>query len=114
MSSITALVLAGRTDLGTLVAVIDRLALLVANDSAPMHVACARGVPVVAVFCATTPALGYGPYGPRATVVEADLACRPCARHGGTRCPRGTDDCMHLVPPAAVLAASRAALGLGT
>src|SRR5581483_5116293 len=39
-------VLAGRTDLATLVAVVDRCALLVANDSAPMHVACARGVPV--------------------------------------------------------------------
>src|SRR5206468_8482552 len=89
-----ATVLAGRTDLATLVAVVDRLALLVANDSAPMHIACARGVPVVAVFCATTPALGYGPWGPRAAVVEADLACRPCARHGGRRCPRGTEDCM--------------------
>src|SRR5438128_1897344 len=107
-----ATVLAGRTDLATLVAVVDRLALLVANDSAPMHIACARGVPVVAVFCATTPALGYGPWGPRAAVVEADLACRPCARHGGRRCPRGTEDCMRLVEPAAVLAAARAALGV--
>src|SRR5213594_2108460 len=104
--------LAGRTDVATLVAVIDRLALLIANDSAPMHVACARGVPVVAVFCATTPALGYGPWGPRTTVVEADLACRPCGRHGGRRCPRGTEDCMRLVPPAAVLAAARAALAV--
>ena len=106
-----ATVLAGRTDLPTMVAVVDRLALLIANDSAPMHIACARGVPVVAVFCATTPALGYGPWGPRTTVVEADLACRPCGRHGGRRCPRGTEDCMRLVPPAAVLAAARAALG---
>src|SRR5437667_450829 len=72
----------------------------------------ARGVPVVGVFCATTPALGYGPWGPRAAVVEADLACRPCARHGGRRCPRGTEDCMRLVAPAAVLAAARAALGV--
>ena len=104
--------LAGRTDLATLVAVVDRMALLVANDSAPMHIACARGVPVVGVFCATTPALGYGPWGPRAAVVEADLACRPCARHGGRRCPRGTEDCMRLVAPAAVLAAARAALGV--
>src|SRR5712691_10470995 len=69
-----ACVLAGGTDIAALVAVVDRLAVLVANDSAPMHVACARGVPVVAVFCATTPALGYGPWGARATVVEADLA----------------------------------------
>ena len=106
-----ATVLAGETDVAALVAVVDRLALLIANDSAPMHVACARGVPVVAVFCATTPALGYGPYGTRAAVVEADLACRPCARHGGRRCPRGTEDCMRLVSTVAVLAASRAALG---
>src|SRR5438093_893643 len=98
--------LAGRTDVATLVAVIDRLALLIANDSAPMHVACARGVPVVAVFCATTPALGYGPWGSGHTVLGADLACRPCARHGGRRCPRGTEDCMHLAEPAAVLAAA--------
>jgi heptosyltransferase-2 len=89
--------LAGMTDLAALVAVIDRLDLLIANDSAPMHIAAARGVPVVAVFCATTPALGYGPWGADGTVVEADLACRPCARHGGQRCPRGTDDCRYLV-----------------
>jgi heptosyltransferase-2 len=89
--------LAGRTDLATSIAVIDRAAVVVANDSAPMHLGCARGVPVVAVFCATTPALGYGPWGPRTRVVEADLACRPCARHGGRRCPRATDDCMRLV-----------------
>jgi heptosyltransferase-2 len=90
-----------------MVAVIDRAALLVGNDSAPMHVACARGVPVVAVFCATTPALGYGPWGARTRVVEADLACRPCARHGGRTCPRGTEDCMRLVEPTAVLGAVR-------
>jgi heptosyltransferase II len=103
-----ATVLAGRTDLATMIAVVDRLALLVANDSAPMHVACARGVPVVAVFCATTPALGYGPVGPHATVVEADLACRPCGLHGGRACPRGTEDCMRLVAPEQVLVAARA------
>ncbi|MGH7893561.1 MAG: lipopolysaccharide heptosyltransferase II [Candidatus Binatia bacterium] len=99
--------LAGRTDLATMVAVIDRAAVLVGNDSAPMHVACARGVPVVAVFCATTPALGYGPYGPHTRVVEVDLACRPCGRHGGQRCPRGTEDCMRLVDPEAVVQAVR-------
>lgn len=102
-----AAVLAGRTDLATLVAVVDRLALLVANDSAPMHVACARDVPVVAVFCATTPALGYGPWGRRVAVVDVDLECRPCARHGGRQCPRGTEDCMRLVAPERVLAAAR-------
>jgi heptosyltransferase-2 len=105
-----AVVLAGRTDVAGLVALVDRLALLIGNDSAPVHVACARGVPVVAVFGATTPALGYGPWGRRAVVVEADAACRPCGRHGGPVCPRGTEDCLRLVRPEAVLAAARAAL----
>jgi heptosyltransferase-2 len=107
-----ATVLAGRTDIATLVAVIDRLAVLVANDSAPMHVACARDVPVVAVFCATTTTLGYGPWGARSRVVEADLACRPCGRHGGRRCPRATVDCMRLVRAEAVIAAARALLAM--
>lgn len=102
--------LTGRTDLGTFVAVLDRLDALVANDSAPMHVAAACRTPVVAVFCATTPALGYGPWSEKAVVVEADLACRPCARHGGRRCPRGTDDCRYLVEPPQVVAAVRGLL----
>src|SRR5207249_2932129 len=89
-----ATVLAGRTDLATLVAVVDRLALLVANDSAPMHIACARGVPVVAVFCATTPALGYGPWGPRAAVASvawagARIVCGPAGRLGAEPLPGG-------------------------
>jgi heptosyltransferase-2 len=100
--------LAGRTDLATMVAVIDRAAALVGNDSAPMHVACARDVPVVAVFCATTPRLGYGPWGRRTRVVDVDLACRPCGRHGGRHCPRGTEDCMRLVSPDAVVDAVQA------
>jgi heptosyltransferase-2 len=97
--------LAGRTDLDTLIALMARLRAVVTNDSAPMHVAAASGVPVVAVFCATTPAQGYGPYGARATVVEADLACRPCGRHGGRRCPRRTEDCIRLVEANEVLRA---------
>ena len=99
--------LAGRTDLATTVALVDGAAVLVGNDSAPMHIACARAVPVVAIFCATTPALGYGPWSQRGRVVEVDLACRPCGRHGGRRCPRGTEDCMRLVEPERVLAAIR-------
>lgn len=97
--------LAGVTDLGTFVALVRRLRALVCNDSAPMHVAGALGTPVVAVFCATTPDQGFAPYGSRSEVVGADLDCRPCGRHGGVRCPRGTEDCMQLVDGRDVLAA---------
>jgi heptosyltransferase-2 len=96
--------LAGRVDLKTFIALVDRLSVLITNDSAPMHIAVARGVPVVAIFCATTLSLGYGPYSEVAIVVEKDLACRPCGRHGGRTCPRGTEDCMRLVTVEEVLA----------
>jgi heptosyltransferase-2 len=97
--------LAGQTDAALLAATLACVALVVTNDSAPMHLAAAAGIPQVAIFCATVSAQGYGPLGPRAVVVEKDLACRPCGRHGGRRCPRGTDDCMDLVEVADVCAA---------
>jgi heptosyltransferase-2 len=62
-----------------------------------MHIAVARGIPVVAVFCATTRSLGFYPYTSRAIVIEKDLPCRPCSSHGGRRCPLGTEDCMRLI-----------------
>ena len=97
--------LVGRADLQTFMALVDRAQLVISNDSAPMHVAVARNVPVVAIFCATTPSLGYGPYSDRAVVVEKkDLFCRPCSRHGSPTCPRGTEDCMRQVTVADVLA----------
>ncbi len=97
--------LTGRADLQTFMALTDHARLVISNDSAPMHIAVARGVPVVAIFCATTPSLGYSPYSTRAVVVEkTELFCRPCSRHGGRSCPRGTKDCMRLLSVHEVLA----------
>jgi heptosyltransferase-2 len=95
--------LVGRIGLGELAAAIERCRVFITNDSGPMHVAVARGVPVVAIFCATTPALGFYPYSANAVVIEKKLSCRPCAAHGGRRCPLGTEDCMRLIRAADVL-----------
>ena len=82
---------------------IGRCAALVSNDSAPMHLAVAMGTPVVAVFGATVPAFGFAPAGMRDRVVEtAGLDCRPCAIHGGDRCPIGTFVCMLNITPSRV------------
>lgn len=89
--------LAGKLDLRQLPAAIDWCDVFVSNDSGPMHIAVARGIPVVAVFCATTPSLGFYPYSARAVVIEKDLACRPCGSHGGRRCPLGTEACMRSI-----------------
>jgi heptosyltransferase II len=97
--------LVGQADLLTFMAVIDHAQVVISNDSAPMHIAVARNVPVVAIFCATTPSLGYSPYTNNAVIVEKkELSCRPCDRHGSYSCPLGTDACMRGVSVADVLA----------
>lgn len=84
----------GRTDLPTLYALMRRSLLLVSNDSAPVHFGCAAGIPVVAIFGATTASLGYAPFAPRTAVAEISLPCRPCGSHGGRTCPLGHFRCM--------------------
>ena len=94
-----------RIALSELPAALGLCKVLVTNDSGPMHIAVARAVPVVAIFCATTPALGFYPYSSKAIVLEKDLPCRPCSSHGGRRCPLGTEDCIRLIGPEQVFQA---------
>src|SRR6185295_709632 len=86
--------LTGRTTTAELVAVLARATLLVANDSAPAHVAAALGRPVVALFGPTVPAQGFAPLGAQVRIVERVLRCRPCSRHGSAYCPLGTHECL--------------------
>ena len=97
--------LVGQISLRQLPAAIGRCKVFVSNDSGPMHIAVARRVPTVAVFCATTPALGFYPYSEHAIVVEKQLSCRPCTSHGGRRCPLASEACIHLIEPETVFQA---------
>ena len=97
--------LAAKLTLEELPAALGACDVFVSNDSGPMHIAVARGVPTVALFCATTPALGFYPYTSEAVVLQKDLPCRPCTSHGGRRCPLGTEDCIRLIRPEHVLQA---------
>jgi ADP-heptose:LPS heptosyltransferase len=67
-------------------ALLAACAALVTGDSGPMHLAQAVGAPVVALFGSTTREWGFYPAGPNATVLERDMACRPCSLHGARRC----------------------------
>ena len=69
------IVLAGRTSIRQLYEVIARAQLLICNDSAPMHMAAAAGIPTVAVF-GPSKSVETGPYGNRFRVVEKDIPCR--------------------------------------
>jgi lipopolysaccharide heptosyltransferase II len=104
-SQVPVINLAGKINLRELPAAIGRCRVFVTNDSGPMHVAVARRVPTVALFCATTPDLGFYPYTENAVVLERALICRPCASHGGRRCPLGSEDCIRQIPSEKVFAA---------
>ena len=58
--------------------VLSRCQLLICNDSGPMHIASALGVPVVAIFGPTQPAW-FGPQGRNnRVVIQPGFWCRPC------------------------------------
>ncbi|HYA28630.1 MAG TPA: lipopolysaccharide heptosyltransferase II [Acidobacteriota bacterium] len=100
-----AISLVGEISMRELPAAIRRCRVFVTNDSGPMHIAVAEKISTVAVFCATTPDLGFYPYSHDAVVVEKTLPCRPCASHGGRRCPLGHEACIRLVQPETMLQA---------
>jgi len=77
-----AIPLAGRLPLRTSAALIKKMALMVSNDTGPMHVAFAMHTPTVVLFGPTDPAL-CGPLtssgtGSRATVLAKPRTCTPC------------------------------------
>src|SRR6266436_8730022 len=85
----------GRLTVRQSVEAIRRAAVLVTNDSAPLHFAQAVETPTVAIFGSTAPGFGFGPRGPRDQVVELHgLPCRPCSAHGPPSCPLGHHLCM--------------------
>ena len=77
-------------DLGQLATVIAELDLLVTNDSGPMHLAAALGVPCLAIFGPTDPRRTR-PVGQSHSVLYTDRWCSPCFRR---RCPLLRHRCM--------------------
>lgn len=72
-----ALSMAGETGLGDLIWLIRGAKIVITNDSGPMHIAAACGVPVVAVFGPTNPGR-TGPYGRNNVIVRSSVQCSPC------------------------------------
>jgi lipopolysaccharide heptosyltransferase I len=99
--------LAGETDLFQLAELYRRCAVVITNDSGPMHVAAAVGTPVVGIFGPTDPSL-TGPYGKEHVVFRADIPCSPCLND---HCKNKVHmECMKLVTVDQVLAGAKAFL----
>lgn len=106
-AQVDALDLSGKTSLRESAAVLEGCATLVSNDSAPMHLGVAAGIPVVAVYCSTVPAFGFAPRGAHDLVLEVEgLDCRPCGIHGHPKCPEQHFRCGMDMPAERVLAAA--------
>ncbi len=68
--------LAGKTSLRELVALIKCCSIFLTNDSGPMHIADALGIPLVALFGSTSD-VKTGPYS-KGTVIHKHVECSPC------------------------------------
>jgi lipopolysaccharide heptosyltransferase I len=74
-----AISVAGKTTLKELIEIIRNARFVVSNDSGPMHIAAALGVPVFAIFGPTNP-VRTGPYGRSHVIIRKGLECSPCYR----------------------------------
>lgn len=92
-------------------ALLRHAALLVTNDSAPLHLATAVRTPILAIFGPTVPAFGYGPIRAGDKVAEIRMECRPCSLHGPQVCPLGHHNCMKQQSTAGVAATVKSMLG---
>ena len=91
--------LAGEMDL------ISHLDCVVSMDSLVMHLASLVATPVVSVWGATHPGLGFLGYGcSMEHAVQADMACRPCSVFGNRPCRYGDYRCIAAVPPERIVA----------
>lgn len=102
--------LAGTLSLWQTQVLIAKSRLLIANDSGAGHMASLGGTPCLSIFGPTTLDLGFQPWNPKAKVLETNLECRPCGRHGHKTCPIGTHQCMRDITEQQVLAQSMALL----
>jgi heptosyltransferase-2 len=93
--------LAGSTTLRGLMALTRNCDLFITNDSGPMHIAAAFGIPLVAIFGSTDHAT-TSPCTDRAVIVRKEVECAPCKLR---ECP--TDHrCMQAVTSGDVVSAA--------
>lgn len=83
-----------KTNVRQLGGLLKRAKLLITNDSAPLHIGCAAGTRVLAIFGPTDPRK-YGPTGEFDMVINKKLVCSPCEV---AEC-KANYECMTLITP---------------
>ncbi len=93
--------LVGKTNLGELMAALEKVNLFVGPDSGPMHLAAALHKPIVALFGPTIPA-HFAPWRAKAIILEKPMACRPCRQRS---CLEKNYSCIQGIRPEQVVKA---------
>ena len=101
----------GTTTLRQTAALLERCDLYIGNDSGPMHLAAACGVPVVALFGSSCPHR-FRPWGAAHQTLWHELPCSPCQKRGHSDkchvCIYEEPKCMQMISVEEVLAAADA------
>ncbi|WP_108821495.1 glycosyltransferase family 9 protein [Dysgonomonas sp. Marseille-P4361] len=94
----------GKLNLEKELLLISYMDVVLSMDSANMHLASLVQVPVVSIWGATHPNLGF--FGFRQDMknaVQIDLECRPCAVFGELPCQRGDYACLERITPDSII-----------
>ena len=82
----------------------SKLDLMIAMDSANMHIASMVGTPVLSVWGATHPKAGFTGWGqPSDRSIQLDMPCRPCSVYGNKPCQFGDFRCLGGIKPETIV-----------
>lgn len=104
-----AVVAAGETSVGELLALLSLCSGFAGNDSGSMHVAGALGKPTVGIY-GSTRADRTGPLGARTKTLYKQIECSPCLKR---TCRFGHYDCLKMISPEEVAGALKELGALG-
>ena len=96
--------LAGKTTIKELCKLIGGCSLFVTNDSGPMHIAAAYGVPSVSIFGPTKHTETSQWMNEKSSIIRHEMECAPCMRR---ECPLGHHECMKSIEASEVIEAIR-------
>ncbi|WP_408096186.1 lipopolysaccharide heptosyltransferase II [Peredibacter sp. HCB2-198] len=84
---------AGKLSLEEMIALIQKTPLIISNNSGPVHMAAALGIPVLVLYALTNPQ--HTPWMVPHHVLFKDVDCRFCYK---SVCPHGTNACLDIDP----------------
>ena len=100
--------IAGQTSIDELISIIQKAALLVTNDTGPMHIAFSCGTPTVALFGPASP-IQY-PGIKNTSIIYKDVYCSPCVHDFVIPPCNGDNICMKLITVSEVFEKTKAQL----